>query len=323
MQQKLLTDLLNEYAAQRDRNHAEEQRRMDQALRSCPNLAVLLQQRQNMIFGGVRAVLQNSASPDDLPLRMDRLNRMIAAELTAAGLPENQLEPVYRCPICKDTGYTGEPIREMCSCLRAAYDARLYQQVGLRDPENQSFEHFDPSLFPTAPMEALHGASQRQMMTVFRKKTEEYANNYPDVPARDLLLTGASGLGKTFLMHCIAKRLLDRGQSVMLISAYRFLEFARKAYLGHGDEEMQALLRADVLMMDDLGSEPLMENITINSLFNLLNERRADCLGTIFSTNLSLKELRERYSERITSRLLDAQQCTVFHFVGDDVRRLR
>ena len=268
MQQKLLTDLLNEYAAQRDRNHAEEQRRMDQALRSCPNLAVLLQQRQNMIFGGVRAVLQNSASPDDLPLRMDRLNRMIAAELTAAGLPENQLEPVYRCPICKDTGYTGEPIREMCSCLRAAYDARLYQQVGLRDPENQSFEHFDPSLFPTAPMEALHGASQRQMMTVFRKKTEEYANNYPDVPARDLL-------------------------------------------------------RADVLMMDDLGSEPLMENITIHSLFNLLNERRADCLGTIFSTNLSLKELRERYSERITSRLLDAQQCTVFHFVGDDVRRLR
>ena len=134
---------------------------------------------------------------------------------------------------------------------------------------------------------------------------------------------GQSGLGKTFLMHAIARRLLDRGFNVLMISAYRFLELARKAYFSASTELLSSLIETDVLLIDDLGSEPLMENITIVQLFNLINERQTAGRGTVLSTNLTAKELRERYTERITSRLLDPRQCGLLLFQGDDVRRIK
>ena len=77
----------------------------------------------------------------------------------------------------------------------------------------------------------------------------------------------------------------------------------------------------DVLMIDDMGVEPLMENITIVQWFNLINERQLRGKGTVISTNLNVEELRRRYTERITSRLLDGKQCMLLQFLGDDVRR--
>ena len=144
---------------------------------------------------------------------------------------------------------------------------------------------------------------------------------YSFAVARDLLLMGQSGLGKTYLMHAIAKRLLERGFNVMMISAYRFLDVARRAYFSGKQEEMDTLMDTDVLMIDDMGVEPLMENITIVQWFNLINERQLRGKGTVISTNLNVEELRRRYTERITSRLLDGKQCMLLQFLGDDVRR--
>ena len=36
-----------------------------------------------------------------------------------------------------------------------------------------------------------------------------------------------------------------------------------------------------------------------------------------------VEELRRRYTERITSRLLDGKQCMLLQFLGDDVRRIK
>ena len=84
---------------------------------------------------------------------------------------------------------------------------------------------------------------------------------------------------------------------------------------------MDTLMDTDVLMIDDMGVEPLMENITIVQWFNLINERQLRGKGTVISTNLNVEELRRRYTERITSRLLDGKQCMILQFLGDDVRR--
>ena len=149
----------------------------------------------------------------------------------------------------------------------------------------------------------------------------QYDEKYPSAATMDLLLMGQSGLGKTYLMHAIAKRLLERGFNVMMISAYRFLDVARRAYFSGKQEEMDTLMDTDVLMIDDMGVEPLMENITIVQWFNLINERQLRGKGTVISTNLNVEELRRRYTERITSRLLDGKQCMLLQFLGDDVRR--
>ena len=76
-----------------------------------------------------------------------------------------------------------------------------------------------------------------------------------------------------------------------------------------------------MLLLDDLGSEPLMQNVTIEQLFNLINERQARRLSTIVSTNLNTPEFKTRYTERIASRMTDARNCLVITLEGQDIRR--
>ena len=137
------------------------------------------------------------------------------------------------------------------------------------------------------------------------------------------LLGGVPALGAHLVVDSTlhAKRLIQRGVNVLLISAYKFLDVARKAYMTGDTAAMDDLMSADVLMIDDMGAEPLMENITIVQWFNLINERQLRGKGTIISTNLMEDELRRHYTERIASRLLGGSQCRLIQFAGDDVRR--
>lgn len=321
MRNAILRELQAEYDQQRMRNDQENQRRLAEVTAKCPEIAQLMDERQSMIFSGLRGILDGRVQGDELPKRMDVMNTRIAQLLRQHGYAENYLEPVYRCPRCKDTGYVGEPVKEMCDCLRSAFYARLYQQVGLGEKARQTFESFDLNVFPNKKVEG-QPFTQRQLMDMIREQCQTWADQYPRAATSDMLLMGPSGLGKTFLMHAMAKRLLDRGFNVLMMSAYRFLDVARKAYFSGQMGELDGLMEADVLLLDDLGSEPLMENITIVQLFNLINERQTAGKGTVISTNLNLRELRERYTERIASRLTDKRQCTQVVFMGDDIRRV-
>ena len=117
----------------------------------------------------------------------------------------------------------------------------------------------------------------------------------------------------------VEERLLDRGFNVLMMSAYRFLDVARKAYFSGQMTELDSIMEADVLLLDDLGSEPLMENITIVQWFNLINERQQRGRATVISTNLTSQELRRAYSDRITSRLMG--EYLLVPFYGTDVRK--
>lgn len=320
MRKEIMQDLQQEYAQRRLQNEQEEARRRQEVITRCPEIGQYLEERQGMIFGGLRGILNGQAAANDLPAQMDVMNRRIATLLTANGFPADYLDPIYHCKQCRDTGHIGEPIREMCPCLRNAFYARLYRAVGLGEQAEQSFAAFDLNIFSDQPLPGKR-YSQRQLMDMLRHQCQQYAEKYPDAATHDLLLMGQSGLGKTYLMHAMAKRLLERGFNVMLISAYRFLDVARRAYFSGKPEELDTLMDTDILMIDDMGAEPLMENITIVQWFNLINERQLRGKGTVISTNLNEEELRRRYTERITSRLLDGKQCMLLQFLGDDVRR--
>ena len=320
MRNTILQELHAEYEQRQQQNQQEEARRRMQAEAACPEIGQVLDARQNLIFGTLRGILDGKASAEDIPAKMEVLNKRLTSLLRQHGFAENFLDPVCQCPVCGDTGYVGEIVRENCECFNQAFYARMYQRMGLSESTQQSFESFDLNVFSA---EKLPGKtySQRELMTVIRKTCESYADSYPNVPVKDMLLMGQSGLGKTYLMHAMAKRLIQRGQNVLIISAYKFLETARKAYISGNSDDLDALMDADVLMVDDMGAEPLMENITIVQWFNLINERQLRGKGTIISTNLMEDELRRRYTERIASRLLDARQCMLLQFLGDDVRR--
>lgn len=323
MRNTILQELHAEYEQRQMANQREEAERRRKAEAVCPEIGEVLSARQNLIFDTLRGILEGRATAQDIPAKMDVLNRRLTSLLRQHGFDETYLDPVCRCPVCQDTGYVGEPIREHCECFNQAFYTRMYQRMGLSGASSsQSFETFDLNVFSA---EKLPGKtySQRELMNVIRKTCEDYAEKFPAVPVKDMLLMGQSGLGKTFLMHAMAKALIRRGMNVLLISAYKFLEIARKAYLSGNPEEMAPLMDAEVLLIDDMGVEPLMENITIPQWFNLINERQLGGRGTVISTNLMEDELKRRYTERIASRLMNNAQCRLIQFAGEDIRRLK
>lgn len=193
---------------------------------------------------------------------------------------------------------------------------RLYDEASIGD---ETFENFDLNMF-SDEIDPAFGYSQRHAMQSYRTFCETYADQYPNSKKRNIVLTGHSGLGKTFMLNCVAARLLDRGIPVLRITAYKMLDAMRRYHRGQDEDALDMMMQAEVLIIDDLGTEPMLENITIEYLFNLLNERRVNRLATLIATNLTPRELQSRYTERIFSRMVDKNDTEVLRFVGSDVR---
>ena len=183
--------------------------------------------------------------------------------------------------------------------------------------DEQSFERFDANVAPEAD-------GQRDRLVKARNLCQRYADAFPDTEYRNLLLTGEGGLGKTFLLNCIFGRVTGRGFSAVRVTAFRMFEAMRRQHVV-GDENydgFSALIEVPLLLIDDLGTEPMMRNITLEYLFTLLNERIAAKRHTVIATNLTPPQLKERYGERVASRLLDRSICAPVQFKGKDLRSL-
>ena len=319
MREDLLNELENEYAQLRADNERTEEMRKEKIRMEQPHIYELTKERENIVFGTLRNIVNGTAAKtDDLPERMEKLNEQIRVLLTKNGYPADYLAPVFRCPICKDTGKIGDTIKENCECLKKAYQRKIREKIGLSGAHIETFETFDSSVFPNTIIPG-QKFTQRKLMNHYKDICEKWANEYPEVEFRDLLLTGSTGLGKTFLLRAMADRLIERDINVLIISAYKMLEILRRSYF-ENDNSSSELLDAQVLMIDDLGSEPLMQNVTVEQVFNLLNERQNRDLSTVISTNLEIPKFRERYTERIASRLGDSRNCKVIRLLGEDIR---
>ena len=319
MRSEIMQLLRDTYAEQREKNTREEYRRRAEAEERIHGLGELLQERQELIYSSVRGIL-TGAKAENLPERMEKLNGRIAAMLTAGGYPATWLDPVYRCPICRDTGYTGDTVREMCACMRAAYHSEVMRQLGLGDDAGVSFERFDESIIPEKKLEDW-GITQRALSVRIRDQARQWTQAWPDAQ-RIVLMYGESGLGKTYLMRCMARALTEGGHEVLLISAYQLMDAARKAVFGGEADELIACMETECLLLDDLGSEPMIPNITVEQLYSLINERGRAGRATVVSTNLNPEQLRNRYGERIVSRLTDRSNALILAFRGDDLRRV-
>ena len=319
MREEILRELELDYEQQRLRNEQEETRRKEQIRQEYPGIRSLCEAREELVLGNLRGILAGNTAAADLPEKMAELNADIRTALRDAGLPEDYLAPVYKCPVCRDTGYTGEPVREMCACMKQAYAEKVRGRIGLDGAKAETFENYDENVIPDGTI-AGSRLTQRALTGMARKTCHAWADRWPETVSRDMLLTGKSGLGKTFLMRCMANRLIERGYNVLLVSAGRFFQAARNHYFGNDEDELNEMLEADVLMIDDLGTEPMMQNITVEQLFRVINERQNANRPTVISSNLDLGELKMRYTERIMSRMSDPRSCTVVTLAGQDIR---
>lgn len=243
------------------------------------------------------------------------IERQKKALLTAAGLPEDYLEPVYNCADCKDSGYiyTDDFRREKCHCLRQQEISILYAQSNIQDIiSRENFSTLTCEYYQGEDLERFQRA-----VKICRNFVQYFAQDY-----QNLFLYGTVGTGKSFLSGCIAQELLTEGHSVIYFSSAGLFDTLARYHFDTKEKETlynfcEDLYNCELVIIDDLGTE-VINSFVASQLFSCLNERHLRRKATIISTNFSLGELQDRYSDRVFSRI--ASNYTLCKLTGPDIR---
>lgn len=185
----------------------------------------------------------------------------------------------------------------------------IYPGPGL---PSERFETFQEDIFPTP--------RQRKATCKARDICKDYAERFPGNNPPGLLILGQAGLGKSFLLNCVAVRVLERGFSVLSLPAYDYMQAVLAALRDR--QPMPDFHAPDLLILDDLGAEPMLNNITRENLTNLLDARQRQGLATAFSSNFTREQIINEYGERFAFRLLSPRNTLTLELIGENLRLL-
>ncbi|PHO07332.1 ATP-binding protein [Thermoanaerobacterium thermosaccharolyticum] len=253
---------------------------------------------------------------ENLRSRLNALKKKKADLLRSNGYPETYMEQKFECNICKDTGYVNN---KRCKCFEQKLINLYYRQSSIEDiTKIENFSNFDYYLYSDKPYKGK--MSPRENMKSIVDVAKDFIDNF-DNEKESLFFYGDSGLGKTFLSNCIAKELLDRGKVVLYRTAPDLIEGLRLNKLNSDNDsyfEYTDLLReCDLLIIDDLGTEPITP-FSLQEIFSIVNARLLANKKFIISTNLPLSEVMNIYPERLCSRILG--NFKLLNFYGEDIR---
>lgn len=258
------------------------------------------------------AIMAASGRREEAVPILHELNRLSDEKrkvLTDAGIPDGYLSLKYECPDCRDTGYVNG---KKCHCLMQKIVEHYYVSSGLYEKlKTENFETFSFDYFDGEELESIKEIHEAAVDFV-----RTFAHTY-----RNMLFYGSVGCGKSFMSNCIAKALMDKGVPVTYVSAMRLFDILSAHIFGRqgaGTAEYDMLYRCPLLIIDDLGTE-IGSSVVSSGFFDILNERDLKSLSTIISTNYSMAELKDKYSDRAFSRLLG--NYDIYRFSGDDIRR--
>lgn len=308
--------IMRQYNKKQLANRHRWELRTKLAAEQIPRLAEINREIASISLQKARAKL--TGGPDfDLTAAIADLAEERRALLRSNGLPEDFLELTYDCPLCKDTGYIDN--RTKCSCFIKAETELLYNQSHLSDLlEEENFDHFSLSFYSDEKVSPRTGRTSRETAALALQKAKQFAASFPQ--GENLFLYGDTGIGKTFLSHCIARELLDRSFGVIYYSSHDFFDLLSRHTFGNAaetEEMFQYLFDCDLLIIDDLGTE-MSNSFTSSSLFQVVNERLLRKKSTIISSNLTLDHFAVTYSERTFSRITSGY--SMIQLFGDDIR---
>ena len=312
-----IPELLADYTYRRARAEEAAAERRAEALLNFPALDALEKKKREAMLGLLAQSAQGSVRPELLAKAREEaaaLDRQATEFLQQNGLGD--FAPRYACALCQDTGYVERAgKKEYCPCLLM----RAYESLfGATSPDQApgSFEAFDETLFCE---KSSTGRSPRSQICAARKLLEGYIAAFPAPPRPNVVLIGKAGLGKSFLLNATAKELEKKEPAVFLTDAFSLFSVFHKHRLGE-ISSLELIFDAPVLLVDDLGAEPMTQNVTREYLTRLLDRRAQNRLPTLFATNLFPEELASRYGERISSRLLEESLCMKLVLTGEDIR---
>ncbi|MBQ7798359.1 MAG: ATP-binding protein [Clostridia bacterium] len=212
-----------------------------------------------------------------------------------------RMEPQYECSKCNDTGVVG---LKMCDCLKLELNRRLSEQN-----KQYKFVTFNDCAKDISPS-----------LTKIYDMAKTWCEKFPNSHILNITMSGGTGTGKTFLLECMASELINRGFNVMFTTSFALNDECRKYHFSL-PSKVNEFMDCDVLIIDDLGTEPLLKNITLEYLYNIINIRQKRYKPTLISTNLMPDDILNRYDERIHSRLSHKMMTLNIQFGNNDMRK--
>ncbi len=300
---------------------SENRQHLQQAYEQVPRLRQIdFQLRQTMALAAQAVFTQGGdakAAMEQVKMQNLGLQRERAA-LIAAHFEEGFLDESPVCDHCGGSGYIGS---NMCECLMELCRQEQKKELSLLNAGKESFDQFRLEYY-SQQIDPELGFSMRAVMEKTLKTCRSYAFGFSE-KSPNLLFSGGTGLGKTFLSACIARVVANSGYSVVYESAAHLFTGLERAKFGGSEEDRQnaaKFIACDLLIIDDLGTEMGGQFVTA-ALYTLINDRLLSGKPTIISTNLNTEELSRRYSPQIASRLRGDYLRVAF--VGEDIRILK
>lgn len=314
--------ILREYEERRLKNKYELDKRIQEVYKKIPRIKELEDKIISLSAeSGRQALFGNTEALDSLRKTTTQIKEMQKQLLIEHGYPPDYLSMQYKCEKCKDTGFIGN---EKCNCFKQAVADLIYSGSNMRSVlERENFRTFSFKYYSDDYIDETIGLSPLNNMQKIVASCKSFIRHF-DKKHENFLFIGNTGVGKTFLANCIAKELLDRGYTVIYLTAFRLFDILEKYKFGKEEEDsldasdqFNYILDCDFLIIDDLGTE-LNNSFTTSQLYLIINERLLRQKSTLISTNLSLDNLLTNYSERIYSRIIS--NYSIRRIVGDDIR---
>ena len=335
MENSTRKDLLNKYEIKRRLALRNAEEKKASFLIAHPDVSKLDEEISKASISYSRSLITASAEERETLLKqlqetMKNLQSKKEELLKSFGITASYFEPEYECKNCNDTGYIIQNGKSnMCSCLKQSIFNLEYNKSNIGNLERENFSTFSFKKYSDeVNVEKYHSnVSPRENITNIKYICERFIQNFDNPVERNLLFTGNTGLGKTFLSNCIAYELLKQGKTVLYQTApvmldtiidYRFNKPNANSSI------IDNLLNVDLLIIDDLGTETI-NSMKFTELFNIINTRLLNqnhkITKTIISTNLSLNNIFSIYEERLGSRFVG--HYNICRFFGDDIRFMR
>ena len=315
--------IMREYGRQQIENHHKLEERRKEIYARLPVVKQLEAEIAERSVACAKKLLEGDKGVlDRLKEDLRDLREQKALIIRAAGYPDDYLELHYRCPDCRDTGLVDG---RKCHCFLQAQMKLLHAQSNLEDVlERENFKALSYEYYDDTEILPQLGITNAAYMRRVVAGCKEFVRVF-DKKHDNLLFTGSTGVGKTFLTNCIARELMDDFHSVIYLTASDLFDvFSRNKFDYDNAEDMKDMYRfildCDLLIIDDLGTE-LNNSFTSSQLFYCINERMNMSRSTIISTNLTLARLRDSYTDRVTTRIMSGYR--IIPLYGGDIRLLK
>ena len=311
--------ILREYEKRQETNRNLDTKRYNEVCQKLPRYLELEKEIALLSVDSARKLLEG----DKQALKTYK-NKLVLLKtekkdlLKSGGFPPDYLEPTYTCSDCQDTGYSNS---EKCHCFKNATIQLLYEQSHLKELlKKENFDTFSLDYYSADIIDIKTNLSAKDFIEDALSSCKNFIDTFGE-HFQNIYLYGNTGVGKTFLINCIAKELIEKEHSVLYFTAADFIDILVTSAFDKNNIDAnnlrELIYSCELLIIDDLGTE-FTNSAVATQLFTCLNERYVHAKPVIISSNLSLSHLTDRYDQRITSRINGHYK--ILRLIGEDIR---